>query len=252
GRPRAVDGRRSRIFQHREGSNILGVEVVDVVHRQAVHHVERAVAVDGRYAPNENLRRSAGLRARAHYRYAGGLALQRRAHVAHRQLRQFRALHGSYGVGNGALFLRAEANYHGLVEGLGTHGQAHRHGVAAGGHLLLHVADRRNNERGADRALRYPQRKLTVGVGGRANGCTFQHHRYAGQARAFFIEYGAAHGRVGGRVSARRAQGSRSAGMVIVGAAATARGSKAPHKRIDFACMSKKVCGRPKPAWVGK
>lgn len=118
---RTIDSLCGSVFEHLDRLDVLGIEIVDVVHGCSVHDVERCVAAREGFLTTDD---DVGLPARAcavlGNDYAGSLPAQHLGNTACGYGVDIICLDGSDGACEVGAFLRAIADHDDLVERLGV------------------------------------------------------------------------------------------------------------------------------------
>ena len=173
---RAVDGGGRGILQDFHGLDHGRIQILDVVHLQAVHDEERseagaAVGGDTADADVGFLARRAGIRIDLD---AGGLALQGRGRVGRGTVHQFLRTDGRHGTGQVALALDTVTDDDRFVEELGVLLEDHlEFDLVAHRNHLAGISDAGELEGGAGGHVQ-PER--AAGVSHRSHGRVADHH----------------------------------------------------------------------------
>lgn len=117
---RTIDSLCGSVFEHLDRLDVLGVEIVDIIHRCSVHDIERSVAAREGFLTTDD---DVGLPARAcavlGNDHACSLPAQHLSDTACGDGVDIICLDGSDGAGKVGAFLRAIADYDYLIERLG-------------------------------------------------------------------------------------------------------------------------------------
>ena len=168
GRTRTVHGGRCGVLEDLDRGDVAGVDAVDVLHRNAVHHVERlhALGREGRDTADIDLRTFARLSRACGDLHTGNLSLQRLEDV--RGCPAFDGFRRNRGDGarHVAFAHRAVGHDHHFVDFLGVGIERHLQKIGIRGERFGHISDEGYLNRRP--AFRERKREFSVRTGHRA------------------------------------------------------------------------------------